>query len=171
MTAASIVDHGYDAHSRRRLPPGEFGGVDPLENANWTNRILGLYTAGHSFRRIVEIGEYQQTWDADYARRVFRVNGIEPPHVVKINPPPGVKVVLLTPAEDRVLRLMCNGLNVREIAQETDAKQPTIQGHIRAIIDAADARDRLQVVVWALTRQLAVQIVDRRKTRTVGSTY
>lgn len=169
MTA--VVDHTYGPSSRRRLPPGEFGGINLLENSNWTNRILGLHAAGHSFRRIIEIGEYQQTWDADYARRVYRANGIEPPHVVRINPPPGVKVILLTPAEDRVLRLMCEAMNVADIAHETGAKQPTIQGHIRAIVEAADARDRLQVVVWALKRQLAVQIVDRRKTRNVGSLY
>lgn len=67
----------------------------------------------------------------------------------------------LTPAEQRILRLLGNGYSNREIAQLAFISQNTVKYHLKNIYGKWRISSRTQVVLRA--RGLAVQVSSQRR--------
>lgn len=69
----------------------------------------------------------------------------------------------LTPRQREVLTLVATGLSNQEISGQLGISNYTTKQHIRALLTEANARDRAQLVVWAVAndvipRELLVRI-------------
>ncbi len=69
----------------------------------------------------------------------------------------------LTPRQQEVLTLVATGLSNQEISEQLGISHYTTKQHIRALLTEANARDRAQLIVWAVAndvipRELLVRI-------------
>lgn len=60
---------------------------------------------------------------------------------------------LLTPAEQRVVLLLLEGLNNRAIAQRLVISHRTVESHISRALRKSGCRNRLELVLWLISDQ------------------
>ena len=60
---------------------------------------------------------------------------------------------LLTPAEQRVVLLLLEGLNNRAIAQRLVISHRTVERHISRALRKSGCRNRLELVLWLISDQ------------------
>jgi DNA-binding NarL/FixJ family response regulator len=58
-----------------------------------------------------------------------------------------------TPAEARVLGLVCRGLSNRDIATALVVSVRTVESHISSLLAKTGCRNRTQLLIWALTAE------------------
>lgn len=63
---------------------------------------------------------------------------------------PSANRVQLTPAEDRVLKLVSRGLANKAIAAELQITQRTVESHLSSVLDKTGLANRTQATRWAL---------------------
>lgn len=56
-----------------------------------------------------------------------------------------------TPAETRILGLVCRGLSNREIARALVVSVRTVESHVSHLLAKTGCRNRTQLLIWALT--------------------
>lgn len=64
-------------------------------------------------------------------------------------PPPNIYQDLLSKREIEVLRLVGQGKNNQEIAQELYLSEGTVKNYVTQILNKLEMRDRIQVALWA----------------------
>lgn len=155
------------------------------------SQILQLLRDGSSERRVVEVGAYRRAWTADDVQRVIREHPLtgttkrpRTPHdrttpaarsltpwtaLTRWTPPTfdGKPVdVELTPQQAAVLHHLCRGLGNRAIGGELHVTEDTVKTHMKGVIAALQADDRLHAAVLAITGQVQVFIRHPKKRKT-----
>jgi DNA-binding NarL/FixJ family response regulator len=69
--------------------------------------------------------------------------------------PVGDDQIQLTPRQAQVLRHLALGLSNEEIGRSLEISVETVKEHVQDILRRFDAKDRLQVAVWAVRKGLA----------------
>ncbi|MEP6977517.1 MAG: LuxR C-terminal-related transcriptional regulator [Thermoleophilia bacterium] len=94
--------------------------------------------------------------DVDVSSVALRSNGevvgvfgvVTPARIQVVSDPPG-QVVVLTPRQREVLRLLGEGRTTGKIAFELGIAEETARNHIKAVLRALEAKSRLEAVVAA----------------------
>lgn len=94
--------------------------------------------------------------DVDVSSVALRSNGevvgvfgvVTPARIQVVSDPPG-QVVVLTPRQREVLRLLGEGQTTGKIASELGIAEETARNHIKAVLRALEAKSRLEAVVAA----------------------
>jgi DNA-binding NarL/FixJ family response regulator len=92
------------------------------------------------------VAEGQVLLDADVAARLVSEHLPATP-----SPEAAGKLQRLTPREMTVLRELSRGLSNAEIAAELGLGEATVKSHVAKLLEKLDARDRVQLVVFALS--------------------
>ena len=64
----------------------------------------------------------------------------------------------LTPRETEIARLVASGLRNRAIADELQIEVVTVKNHLQRIMRKLDAKSRMDVMLFCLTRQASERI-------------
>lgn len=62
--------------------------------------------------------------------------------------------VTLTPRQADILTCLCKGLSNRQIAEHLFVTEDTVKSHVKAVLNALQARDRAHAAVLVLTGQV-----------------
>ncbi len=60
------------------------------------------------------------------------------------------RLARITPAEHRVLRVLCRGNSNRAIAASLRLSPRTIESHVSSLLEKTGCRSRTQLLLWAL---------------------
>lgn len=58
------------------------------------------------------------------------------------------RLMTISPAEQRVLRLLLQGASNRAIAEQLGLSQRTVESHLAAMFEKTGCRSRLQLALW-----------------------
>lgn len=131
-------------------------------------------------QRVIDIGAYRKAWTAQdvdrvVARHIGRPAPQPPPAPAPVAPvsvpvplPPPTReqqplIVELTPAQTAVLDALCQAMTNGAAGRHLGISEDTVKSHVRAILAALGARDRLHAVVMVLTGVVAVVTKPREK--------
>ncbi len=67
-------------------------------------------------------------------------------------PTPAAPLGVITPAEAKVLALLCRGESNRGIAQALVLSPRTVESHVSSLLAKTGCRNRTQLTLWSLAR-------------------
>lgn len=134
------------------------------------SQILELLRGGATPQRVADIGRYRRSWSTDDVDRVVRqhITREEAAHTVwRPQPYAGTsRDVHLTARQADVLAALCAGDSNSDIGVALGLAEDTVKSHVRAVIAALGADDRLHAAVLALTGRVRVLIPNQHRRTT-----
>jgi len=123
--------------------------------------ILTLLQRGTPVEKVVEIGEFHDSWTEPDVHRVLEAHGIRPvtaPFGGGAIPAPDALVVRLTPVQTDVLRELCTGATNEQIGARLFLSTPIVRRHLDTVARRMNAVDRTHVACLVLTGRVRVAV-------------
>ena len=122
-------------------------------------KILGLIAVGHSLEHVIAVGAFHGSWTVEDVRATLSEAGVRPPAPAfggGARPGPSAKRVKLTEVQVDVLREVCTGATVEQVAGRLYLGSTVVQKHIAAILRELDAVDRAHAISLVLTGRVRI---------------